>query len=214
MIRHQQHRPVPRDQFAARHLDPRVVKPRERAHDVARQSIFLRRSHRWVSRRELSHPVRASAVRPPSAAPRTANSPVRRPALPIATSPLSFPTVNTLLLLAPAWIVFEVAQLVIGERYLGIKQIVRSADPRTLGLSEITAFFWSSAILTYWLWMGLLLAIPYARAATLGLLAVSAIGFSLRRGNRLKWTLVILTFEGALRIVFLIALCSIVWRRL
>ncbi len=121
---------------------------------------------------------------------------------------------NTLLLLAPAWIVFEVVQLVIGERYLGIKQIARSADPRTLGLSEITAFFWSSAILTYWLWMGLLLAIPYARAATLGLLAVSAIGFSLRRGNRLKWTLVILTFEGALRIVFLIALCSIVWRRL
>lgn len=121
---------------------------------------------------------------------------------------------NTLLLLAPAWIVFEVAQLVIGERYLGIKQIARSADPRTLGLNEITAFFWSSAILTYWLWMGLLLFIPYARAATLGLLAVSAIGFSLRRGNRLKWTLVILTFEGSLRIVFLIALCSIVWRRL
>jgi len=122
--------------------------------------------------------------------------------------------VTTLLLLAPLWIVFEVAQLVLGERYLGIKQIARSADPRTLGLSEITAFFWSMAILGYWLWMVVLLFTPLGRAHALGLMAISAVGFSVRRGTRMKWTLVTLTFEGAVRIGFLISLCAMVWRRL
>ncbi len=121
---------------------------------------------------------------------------------------------TTLLLLAPLWIVFEVTQLVLGERYLGIKQIARGADPRALGLGEITAFFWSMAILGYWLWMVVLLLTPLGRIHALGLIALSAVGFSLRRGTRMKWTLVILTFEGAVRVGFLISLCAMVWRRL
>jgi hypothetical protein len=122
--------------------------------------------------------------------------------------------VTTLILLAPLFLVFEVAQLVLSERYLGIKQIARRADPRTLGLSEVTAFFWSTAIFTYWLWMVILLTTPLGRAHGLGLMIVSAIGFSLRRGNRMKWTLVILTFEGAVRVGFLISLVAMAWRRL
>lgn len=121
---------------------------------------------------------------------------------------------TTLLLLAPLWIVFEVAQLVLGERYLGIKQIARSADPRALGLSEVTAFFWSMAILGYWLWMVVLLLTPLGRVHALGLIAISAVGFSVRRGTRMKWTLVALTFEGAVRVGFLLSLCTMVWRRL
>ena len=119
-----------------------------------------------------------------------------------------------LLLLSPLFLVFEVAQLVLSERYLGIKQIARHADPRTLGLSEVMAFFWSSSILGYWLWMLLLLASPVGRVHGLGLLVTTAAGFSLRRGNPMKWTLVILTFEGAIRIGFLITLCVIVWHRI
>jgi hypothetical protein len=122
--------------------------------------------------------------------------------------------VTTLILLAPFFLVFEVVQLVLAERYLGIKQIARSADPRSLGLRELTAFFWSSFILGYWLWMLLLLVPQISRVHALGLILVSAIGFSLRRGNRMKWTLVILTFEGAVRVGFLISLCAMVWRRL
>ncbi|MCX6956108.1 MAG: hypothetical protein NTV51_28565 [Verrucomicrobia bacterium] len=121
---------------------------------------------------------------------------------------------QTLFLLAPLFLVFEVVQLVLSERYLGIKQIARNADPRTLGLSEVLAFFWTVAILGYWVWMLTLLLTPLGRIYGLGLLALTAIGFSLRRGNRMKWTLVILTFEGGLRIVFLMALCAAVWRRL
>jgi hypothetical protein len=39
------------------------------------------------------------------------------------------------------------------------------------------------------------------------------LGFSLRRGARFKWVLVILTFEGAIRVGLLLSLCVMVWRR-
>ncbi len=121
---------------------------------------------------------------------------------------------STLLLLAPLFLVFEVWQLVLSERYLGIKQIARGADPRALGLAELTAFFWSSAIIVYWLWMLLLLVLPFGRTHGIGLLLISGLGFSLRRGTPLKWILVILTFEGAIRVGLLLSLCAMVWRRL
>lgn len=121
---------------------------------------------------------------------------------------------DTLILLAPLFLGFEFWQLVLGERYLGIKQIARGADPRTLGLGEFTAFCWSGTLIAYWLWMLALLVSPLSRLHGLGLLAVSAVGFSLRRGSKLKWVLVILTFEGAVRISMLGSLCWLVWRRL
>jgi len=121
--------------------------------------------------------------------------------------------VSTLLLLAPAFLVFEVWQLVLSERYLGIKQIARGADPRSLGLGELTAFFWSMAIVGSWGWALSLLFVPFARAYAVGLLVVSSLGFSLRRGSPLKWVLVILTFEGAVRVGLLLALCAVAWQR-
>ena len=120
----------------------------------------------------------------------------------------------TLILFAPIFLVFEVWQLVLSERYLGIKQIARGADPRTLGLGELTAFVWTVALVAYWLWMMTLLAIPIGRAHGLGLLIVSMLGFSLRRGAGFKWVLVILTFEGAIRVGLLFSLAAMAWRRL
>jgi hypothetical protein len=122
--------------------------------------------------------------------------------------------VTTLILLTPLFFLFEIWQLVISERYLGVKQIARGADPRTLGLGEFTAFCWSAIIIVYWIWMLLLLFVPFARGSAAGLLLVSMIGFSLRRGSNLKWMLVILTFEGALRLVFLAAVIASAWRHL
>jgi hypothetical protein len=122
--------------------------------------------------------------------------------------------VTTLILLTPLFFLFEIWQLVISERYLGVKQIARGADPRTLGLGEFTAFCWSAIIIVYWIWMLLLLFVPFARGSAAGLLLVSMIGFSLRRGANLKWMLVILTFEGALRLVFLAAVIASAWRYL
>lgn len=121
---------------------------------------------------------------------------------------------SLLLLFAPLFLVFEVWQLVLSERYLGIKQIARGADPRALGLSETTAFCWSTAIFGYWLWMMLLLALPLGRVHGLVLLIVSVGGFTARRGSPLKWVLIILTFEGAIRVGLLLSLCGLVWQRL
>jgi hypothetical protein len=120
----------------------------------------------------------------------------------------------TLVLFAPLFLVFEVWQLVLSERYLGIKQIARSADPRSLGLAEITACVWSLSLIAYWFWMMLLLFVPIGRVNGLGLLIVTTIGFSLRRGSPLKWVLVILTFEGAVRVGLLFSLCAMAWRQM
>lgn len=120
----------------------------------------------------------------------------------------------TLSLLAPLFLLFEVWQLVIGERYLGIKQIARNGDPRTLGLGEVTAFGWTAMLVSYWLWMLVLLATPFSRVHGLALLGVSALGYSFRRNTGRKWTLVILTFEGAVRIGLLGSLVAMAWRRL
>lgn len=122
--------------------------------------------------------------------------------------------VATLLLLAPLFLAFEIWQLVLCERYLGIKQIARGTDPRALGLGEVTAFFWSATIIVYGLWMLALLALPLGRIFGLGLLGLSAIGLSLRRGCPHKWVLVVLTFEGALRVAVLVALGVTTWRKL
>lgn len=117
-------------------------------------------------------------------------------------------------LFAPLFLLFELWQLVISERYVGIKQIERNGDPRTLGLSEVTAFFWSMAIFAYWIWMAGLLFLPVGRVHGLSLLIVSGIGYAVRRNCGIKWVLVILTFEGALRVGLLLSLSVYVWRRL
>ena len=115
--------------------------------------------------------------------------------------------------LAPLFLVFEVWQLVISERYLGIKQIARGADPRTLGLGELTAFAWVAALFVYWAWMLLLVFSPIGRVHGIVLLAITMLGFAARRGSPLKWVLVILTLEGAVRVGLLFSLCGMLWWR-
>ncbi len=119
-----------------------------------------------------------------------------------------------LLLAAPLFLAFELWQLVMSERYVGIKQIARNGDPRKLGLSEVTAFFWSSAIIVYWAWMLGLMLTPFTRVHGLVLLVISIIGFSVRRNCGIKWVLVTLTLEGALRIGLLVSLVGTAWHRL
>jgi hypothetical protein len=63
------------------------------------------------------------------------------------------------------------------------------------------------------MWMVLLLVTPGGRLPGIGLLAVTALGFSIRRGAALKWILVILTFEGAVRIGVLISVIALLWQR-
>ena len=121
---------------------------------------------------------------------------------------------NVLILAAPYFFLFELWQLVMSERYVGIKQIARNGDPRKLGLGEFTAFYWSTSILLYWAWMLCLLVGPFTRVHGLILLVVSVLGFPIRRNCGLKWILVTLTLEGAIRIGLIMSLLGMAWRRL
>ena len=115
--------------------------------------------------------------------------------------------------LAPVFLLFEVWQLIISERYVGLKQIARGADPRSLGLGEFKAFVWTMCLFAYWTWMLFLLGNSVSRVHGLSLLVVSAIGFAVRRGAPLRWILVVLTLEGAIRVGLLFSLCGILWWR-
>lgn len=122
--------------------------------------------------------------------------------------------VPLLAFLAPLFLVFEGWQLIIGERYLGVKQMAHQGDPREAGPSEPVAAVWSIMIGLYTLWALAMAATGFARAQIVCLLAVTLIGFSLRRDCGLKYGPMILTIESAIRIGMLVSLMGTVWRRL
>lgn len=121
---------------------------------------------------------------------------------------------NPLALLAPLFFAFELWQLFVGERYLGIRRIRANADPRELPMSKAMAATWAGGLIVYFLWMALLLLHPVGRAQGFVLLATTWIGYGLRAATNLKWTLVILTFEGSIRIGMLLSLAITTWRAL
>jgi len=122
--------------------------------------------------------------------------------------------VNPLALLAPLFFAFELWQLFIGERYLGIRRIRANVDPRELPMGQATAMVWGGGLLIYFIWMTSLLLHPVGRAQGIVLLATSVVGYALRAATPLKWTLVILTFEGSVRIGMLLSLGITTWRAL
>jgi len=122
--------------------------------------------------------------------------------------------VNPFALLAPLFLLFELWQLVVSERYMGIKQIRARADPRELPMSEGVAAIWSGGLIVYHIWMVSLLLHPVGRAQGIVLLLVSAAGYSIRTICGLNWVLVVLTFEGSVRIGMLLSLAVMTWRRL
>lgn len=123
-------------------------------------------------------------------------------------------TMDLLLYLSPLWIVFEAWQLFVAERYLGIKQIEQGVDPRSRGPREPVAFTWSAGIFLYWSWMILMLIPESARIQIVCMLGVSLLGYSLRRNSPLKWILVILTLEGAVRIGMIVSILGEAWSKL
>lgn len=113
---------------------------------------------------------------------------------------------------SPLLLVSEVVQLVVAERFLGIKQIDRGRDPRHHGPSERVSRAWILAIGGNWLWMMAMLVSDFARGQVLCMIAVSLIGYGVRRNCGLKWVLVVLTLEGAIRIGMHVSLLTLVGR--
>jgi len=121
---------------------------------------------------------------------------------------------NPLALFAPLFLAFELGQLFLSHRYMGIKQIRANSDPRELPMSQWLAAIWAGGLILYFVWMCLLLFQPFDRAPGVVLLAATAIGYSIRSSCGLKWILVVLTFEGSIRIGMLFYLCLATWHRL
>ncbi len=117
-----------------------------------------------------------------------------------------------LLALAPLWLAFEILQLVFCERILGLKQIQADQDPRSDRPGALISTVWVVLILTYGAWMISLFTIAGCRAQAAALLGISAVGYALRSNCTLKWILVILTFEGSLRVGMLVSLSAFAWR--
>ena len=120
---------------------------------------------------------------------------------------------NPFALLAPLFLLFELGQLFVGERYLGIKQIRVNADPGELPMPRWLPPLWAGGLLVYGGWMAMLLLHPMSRVQGAVLLATTFVGYLLRSTTSLKWTLVILTFEGSIRIGMLLYLLRMLWHQ-
>ncbi len=120
---------------------------------------------------------------------------------------------NPFALLAPLFLAFELWQLFMSERYMGIKQIRVNADPRELPMTERLAAGWSVTLVVYIAWMFTLLLHPVGRAQGVVLLAVTAAGYAIRGSSSIKWILVVLTFEGSIRVGMLLSLLVMTWRQ-
>jgi hypothetical protein len=121
---------------------------------------------------------------------------------------------NPFALLAPLFLAFELWQLFVSERFMGIKQIRVNADPRELPMPHWTAVLWAGGLLVYFLWMMSLLLHPIGRAQGIVLMAVTFLGYVLRSTCGLKWVLVVLTFEGSIRVGMLLSLFVVTWHQL
>ncbi len=112
----------------------------------------------------------------------------------------------TLAWFAPLFALFEIAQLLLATRYIGVEQIRKNIHPleeRPKGPALLSAF-WVAGIVASYLYQLALLSQPRETGLpALLLIGVSLVGFGLRRSLGLKWALVVLTFEGALRAGFL-----------
>ncbi len=116
--------------------------------------------------------------------------------------------------LAPVFVVYEIAQLVYAERLLGVKRLQAGVDPRGLGPPEPVALLWVVLICAQNAWLLWLLGEGPTRLHAACLLLVSLCGFALRGSCALRWVLVVLTIEGALRLGLMVSLFGAAWRSL
>ena len=116
------------------------------------------------------------------------------------------------LYLSPLLLALELVQLIAAERLLGIKALQRGEDPRRATLPPGAAAGWSIGILLNAVWMLAMLASGFGTGRVACMIATSLLGYVLRRACPLHWTLVILTFEGAIRMGMQVSLLMLAWR--
>ncbi len=95
----------------------------------------------------------------------------------------------------------EVAQLVLAERRIGVRQLRAGVDPREAPPPPARiGWAWLALAALCHLYPLVLLTEGETRFFGLLMLLLGVVGFDLRRRGGLRWALVVLTLEGALRI--------------
>ncbi len=121
-----------------------------------------------------------------------------------------------IVMLAPVFILFELVQLVLVERYIGIRQIRSGTHPLE---SERRPPEWVSALwlafrLALWVYLAALMFSPWGGLQGMIMLTVTVLAMGLRRMAGLRWALVIMTLEGAIRMGMMVNLVvSVVFLR-
>ena len=110
---------------------------------------------------------------------------------------------NIIAWFAPLFIFLEIAQLFVAHRYIGPEQIRAGRHPLDALVTPPLwlSVGWLAGLWAIYLYQFALFFVPtLVRLASLSLILVSVTGFMLRRVCGLKWGLVIMTLEGALRV--------------
>ncbi len=116
--------------------------------------------------------------------------------------------------IALIFMALEVAQLIIALRFIGIEQIRRNFHPLDAPAPRPFWFSagWVATLLIDYAFQAALLIVPisldltehpeFIRFAAILMILISFMGFAVRRSCGIKWGLVVLTFEGAMRAGF------------
>ena len=95
----------------------------------------------------------------------------------------------------------ELAQLVLAERRIGVRQLRAGLDPREEAAPPAyLGWSWLALAATVQQYPVVLLTDGATRFFGLLMLLIGVVGFDLRRRGGLRWALVVFTIEGALRI--------------
>lgn len=107
--------------------------------------------------------------------------------------------VDFLVVLAPFVMIFEFVQVLVAERYIGIKQAREGNHPIVAAqpLPRFAIGAWFAGIILSSIYIVALLFHSETGFQALMMLTITGIGFSLRRTVGLKWGLVVLTIERA-----------------
>jgi len=118
-----------------------------------------------------------------------------------------------LIYLAPLVMLIDIAQLLVAERYIGVKQIRSGVHPlESAKQPPVWAIIiWLTGLVILWFYMALLIFDPRGTLQGGLMFLVSLAGFGLRRVAGLKWALVLMTIETAVRLGLMANLMMVVF---
>ncbi|WP_309387556.1 hypothetical protein [Cerasicoccus frondis] len=107
----------------------------------------------------------------------------------------------------------DIAQLLLTERFIGVKQIRKNTHP--LDSDRVppswVILLWMFGLAIMWIYMALLVIDPRGGLQGALMLMVSVGGFILRRVAGLKWALVLMTIETAIRLGLLANMLMVIF---